>query len=271
MTAERPCARLPLWSTSPSLRLRIEGAMEMRLKHALKALGLTFFAALALMAISAAGASATAGKLLILNAAQTVLSELAAELTGSLDLLGVLDVPSINLEIECSAFTVQLGDYLVGGTGHVKLLYSGCLVYGTNPSLVAIGGGCTIYPTAADRTAETNKGHITAEALLLVLNHTGVDGSKVVVNVDPAGPVVEGTPIFTKIFFKNCSAASADIRGGFTLLLHTSGHQLKHLFQEATGTFKLNQLKWGLNNANILGGAWVELTGAHAGRHWGLC
>ncbi len=242
-------------------------SMSLR-KHGLKALGLTFFAALALMAITAPGASATAGKLLILNAAGTLTSELAAELTGSLDLLGVLDVTAINLEIECTAFTVALGDYLVGGSGHAKLLYSGCLVYGTNPSLVAVGGGCTVYPTAADRTAETSKGHITAEALLLVLQHTGVDGNKVVINADP---VAEGGTLFTKIFFKNCNAASAEIKGGVTLLLHTSAHQIKHLFQEATGAFKLKQLLYGLNNANILGGAWIELTGAHAGRGWGLC
>ncbi len=238
-------------------------------KHGLKALGLTFFAALALMAITAPGASATAGKLLILNAAGTLASELATEITASLDLLGVLDIPAISLEIECSALTVLLGDYLVGGTGHAKVLYSGCIVYGTSPALVAIGGGCTIYPTAADRTAETNKGHITAEALLLVLNHTGVDGSKVVVNVDGAGP----NGLLAHIFFKSCVATLAEIAGGLTLLLHTSGHQVKHLFQEATGTFKLKQLLYGLvNNASILGGAWVELAGVtHNGRSWGLC
>jgi hypothetical protein len=238
-------------------------------KHGLKALGLTFFAALALMAISAPGASATAtGALLILNAAKTVLTELHATLSGSIDLLGVLHVSAINLEIHCNKFKVEEGLYLATGAeahvGHGKLLYSECLLYQLSP-LVHLAG-CEVYPTAADRTAGTNKGHITAAALLTVLK----GGAKPVVRVKPS--VAGGN--FAHLFFKNCpTGATALISGGLTLLAHDgpTNHLVKHLFEEATGANKFDQLKYGLNDANILGSVWVELTGAHAGLEWGLC
>jgi hypothetical protein len=212
-------------------------------KHGLKALGLTFFAALALMAISAPGASATAGELLILNAAGTVSSELNATLTGKVDVLGVLDVPAINLEIDCTAFTVEEGTYLASdNTGHGKLLYSGCTAYGTTPHLLALAG-CEIYPTAADRTAGTNKGHITAAALLLILLHTGASGNKTIVIAKPSAG-----GLFTKIFFKNCpTGTSADVTGELALLLNTTGHKIEHL-----------------------GSVWVSLTTTHLGLSWGI-
>ncbi len=231
-------------------------------KHGLKALGLTFLAALALMAITAPGASATAGKFLVGG-----VTNLNASATGEIDTLGVLDVPAINLEIDCTAFTVENGTILAeAGIGHAKLLYKSCLAYGTSPSLSLLSG-CEIYPTAADRTAGTNKGDITAEALLLVLLHTGASGSKTVVKAEPK----EGSELFSKVFFKNCpSGASADIKGAVTLLFNTTGDQVRHLVQEATGSFKLDQLLYGANNANILGSVWVELLAPHNGTSWGI-
>jgi hypothetical protein len=242
-------------------------SMSLR-KHGLKALGLTFFAALALMAISAPGASAIeTGKLLILNAAKTVLTELHASFTASIDLLGVLHVPVINLEIHCTTLTTHNGLYLTAGepqVAHVTLLYSGCTLYQLSPlSLLA---GCEVYPTAADRTAGTNAGKIYAEVLLTVLK----GGAKPLLRAKPK--VAGGN--FAHLFFKNCPiGATALISGGLTLLAHDgpTNHLVKHLFEEATGTNKKDQLKYGLNDANILGSIWVELTGGHATLEWGLC
>jgi hypothetical protein len=228
-----------------------------------KALGLTFFAALALMAISAPGASATTGELKILNAAETVLSELNATLGGEVDLLGVLHVPAINLEIHCVKFTVKEGVYLASdNVGHAKLVYHECKVYQLSPLSELVG--CKVYPTAADKAAKTNAGLIEAKGLLLVLLHTNAGGSK---------PVVRAKEIHAPFFFENCpTGATALVTGGLTLLAHDGPetHLVKHLFQEATGNFKLDQLKYGLNDANILGSVWVFLEGEHAGRKWGI-
>jgi hypothetical protein len=231
-----------------------------------KALGLTFFAALALMAITAPGASATAGELKILDATKTTLSELNATLNGEVDLLGVLDVPAINLEIDCTGFEVKEGTYLASdNVGHGSVLYKGCTVYGTSPSLTALAG-CEVYPTAADRTAGTNKGHITASALLTILLHKNAGGGEDIQII--AKPSAGG--VFTKIFFKNCpTGSSADVTGELAGLVHTTGHLVKHLVEEATEKLG-KQLKYGENNANILGALWVFLTGEHAGREWGL-
>ncbi len=236
------------------------------IKHGLKVSGLSLLAVFGFMAITAAGASATSGLFLILNAAKTVSFDLHAQVTASIDLLIVFDVPAINLEIDCLALTVPEGLILTGGVAHLTLLFGQCKVYGTSPSLVQIAG-CEVYPTAADRTAGTNKGHITIELLLFVLLHTGAAGSKTILNGLPK----VGGGLFTKLFFKNCpSGGSADLAGGLTLLSHTTGHQVKHLFQEATGSFKLKQPTYGLNNMNLLGSIWLELTGTHAGLEWGI-
>ncbi len=225
-------------------------------------LGLSCLAVLSLMAIAPVEAPATTGKVLVLGS-----TTLDATGAGEIDLLGALDVPAINLEIDCSQFTVESTTILASeGIGHGKVLIKGCLAYGTSPSLSLISE-CEIYPTAADRTAGTNKGHITAEALLLVLLHTGAGGSKTIVAVKPK----EAGGLFTKIFFKNCpSGASADIKGEVDALFHTTGDQVKHLVEEASGSFKLHQLKYGANNANILGSLWVYLTGAHENCTWGI-
>jgi hypothetical protein len=238
-------------------------------KHGIRALGLSLLAAIGLMAISAAGASATTGKLLILNAGKTVLSELNATLSGEADLLLAFHIPTINLEIHCTKFKVEEGVYLATDhIGHTKLLFSECLMYQLSP--LTHLAGCEVYPTAADRTAGTNKGHITAAALILVLNHTGASGSKAIIRAKPS--VAGGN--FKHLFFKNCPTGSTALTsGGLTLLAHDgpTNHLVKHLFQEATGSFKLDQLKYGLNDMILLGSVWVFLTGVHAGLEWGLC
>ncbi len=238
--------------------------------HGLKALSLTFFAALVFMAISAAGASATTGKVLILNAAETVLSELHATFGAEVDLLLVLLIVPINLEIDCHKFTVQEGLYLTSGHDiDAKILFEECLVYQHTP--LSILSECEIYPTAADRTAGTNKGKFLVEALLLVLKHTGAGGEKVIVIAEPK--VAGGN--FSKLFYKNCPAgASADIKGKLALLAHDGfgTHLVKHLFQEAAEPFRLgNQIKYGESNAVVAGSIWVFLIGEHLNRKWGLC
>jgi hypothetical protein len=229
-----------------------------------KALSLTFFAALALMAISAPGASANTGKLLILNGGAP--EELHAQLTGQVDVLGQLHVPAINLEIDCTSFTVEEGLYLATDhVGHAKLLYEGCSIYQLSP-LSAIGGGCEVFPSALDRTHSTNLGKIKATGLLLVLNHTSAEGTKKVVRVKNVN---------AHLFFKFCPTANlALITEGLTLVSSTAGgggHAVEHLFEEATGTFKLDTLLYGESPASILGSVFIKLAGANEGKSWGLC
>jgi hypothetical protein len=238
-----------------------------------KALGLTFFAALALMAISAPGASATTGALLILNSAENTLSELHATLGGEIDkpgevlVEGELHVAAINLVIACDKFTVQEGLYLATDhIGHAALLYEDCKIYQLSPK---VNLNCEVYPSAADRTAGTNKGKIKATGLLLVLKHTGTDGNKNVVRVKS---------ISAHMFFKLCPTGNlALVTGKVTLLTTTGGngqHAVKHLFEPAGGTFNLDkdQLLYGESSvATILGSVWIFLTGGHNGLKWGLC
>jgi hypothetical protein len=239
-------------------------------KHGIRALGLSLLAAIGLMAVGAAGASGETGRLLILNEGKTVLSELDATFGAEVDLLSVLHAPAINLEIHCTSFTVNEGKYLVSDhVGHIKLLITGCALYQLSP-LTALSG-CEVYETALDRTHLKNPGNIIAEALLLILKHNGASGSQVVIRAEPPASLNNA---FAHLFFRNCpTGSSALVSGGLTLRAHDDSgtHLIKHLFEEASGNFKLDQLKYGSNDANILGGTWVFLTGEHVGREWGLC
>ncbi len=237
----------------------------MRLKHGFKALGLFLLSVLGLMAVGAVGAWATAGELLILDVTQKVATELNATFEAKAASLLVLDVPAINLEIHCVLLNTEKGTYLTGGTGHALILFTACSVYGTNPALVKLSG-CEVYPTAKDRSVGLNKGHITAEALLLILNHDGpID--RVLIRAEPTGA------LFTKIFFKNCAAAAGDVQGGLTFTLEGIEHEHNFIqfFSEAIELYKLDQLEYGVNNANILGSISISLTGEHGSRFWGLC
>jgi hypothetical protein len=235
-------------------------------KKGLRALGLTFVAVIGLMAISAAGASATTGALLILNVTENTLSELHADFTGRVDVLLQFHIPALNLEIDCTGYTVEEGLYLATDhVGHARIFFEGCTIHQLSP-LSAIGGGCEVFPSALDRTHNTNLGKIQVTALLLVLNHTSADGTKKVLRVKN----VNG-----HMFFKNCPTANlALITGGLTLLSPTGGngqHAVEHLFQEATGTFKLDTMVFTGSVVTLLGSVWIRLAGGHNGQKWGLC
>jgi hypothetical protein len=237
-------------------------------KHGLRALGLSLLAALGLMAVGAAGASGETGKLLILNAAKTVLTELNATLGAKIDLLIVFHVPAINLEIHCTSVEAQESVYLASDhVAHLKLVYHGCLIDQLNPLTTIVG--CEVYPTAADRTAGTNKGLIEVKGLLLVLLHRHT-----VFGQTLEKPVLRIKELHSSLFFKNCPTGStALVSGGLTLLAHDGPetHKVEHLFEEAVGPAKLDQFKYGLSDMNMLGSIWIFLTGEHLGREWGLC
>ena len=236
-------------------------------KRGLKVLGPVFLTVLSLMAIAAPGASANLGEFLILDDQKPPVEfDLHAKASAEIDLGVALEIPGIALEINCGNLEVIEGLILTGGLAHAKLLFEGCLVYGTKPKL-EWHSGCKVFPTAADRTAGENEYHITAEVLLLVLLHFGADGNKTVLAAKPK----EAGGLFSKIFFQNCALGStADVKGGVTLLRHLPGHIAEHLVQEATGSFKLHQLKYGAHNANALGSMWLFLTGLHHGYEWDI-
>ncbi len=244
----------------------LKGAKQMIRTHGFRVFSLSLLAVIGLMAAAASGASAEAGKVLILNAAETQATDLHAGFTLGVDLLGVLDIPTRHLTIDCPKYEVWEGLILTGGIAHIKVLFSECQVWVLLPEL-ELYPQCEVYPTTADRTAGTNEGHISVEALLLVLLHTGTGGSETIVVAKPK----EAGGLFTKIFFKECSAGTfADIKGEVDFLFHTAGHQVEHLAEEATGSFKLHQLKYNNGDANLLGTAWVGLIGEHANYRWGI-
>jgi hypothetical protein len=260
---ESPCAMLPKQAILSQIS---KGAEQMGSTHGLRVFGLSLLAALSLMAVGAMPATAETGKVLILDRFQATTSELYALFDIEIDLLARLDVPSMFIEIDCPKLTIPETLILPGGVIHIpKILYSECQMWGTNPSLVLLSE-CEIYPTLEDREAKTNKGHITVEALFSVLLHTGEDGSKTLVVVKPKEA---GGPL-TRPFLKNCPAAAPVIKGEVDLLFHTSGHRVEHLVEEATGSFKLHQLKFINQNANLLGSVWVGLIAEHTGQAWAI-
>jgi hypothetical protein len=225
--------------------------------RAFKLIGLGSLIALALMSIIASPAPAETFEVLGQPITET------AEATVETDTLGVLNVPAINLEIDCTKIDTTEGKLLVTGFSEVGLSFLECTVYGANP-LAPLGGGCEIYPTAADRTAGTNKGTITVKAVLQVIEHEG----KMYLLAQP----LEGPGgLFTKIFYKTCPVStSADIKGSLVLEL-TETTAVKQLVKPASAElFKSDGLLYGESSATLEGSVWAKLKGSLAGEWWGI-
>ncbi len=227
-----------------------------RRTYAFKAIGLAISLALGLTLAIASPAVAETFKVLGEPITET------AEATVETDTLGVLSVPAINLEIDCIKIDTTKGDLLVTGFSDVVLSLLECTVYGTNPSLKALAG-CEVYPTAADRTAGTNKGTITVKALIQVIEHEGKEFLL-------AQPLEGAEALFTKIFYKNCGSSSADVKGSIVFEL-TETTAVKQLVKPASaGLFESDKLLYGLNSATLEGSVWAKLAGALTGEWWGI-
>lgn len=130
------------------------------MKYVIRALGLSFLAAISVMAVTAVAAHA-ANQLVIETKVET--AETALEATGG---KGKLLVPSLSLELECTSSEIE-GKGKNNSEGRVDyhilihILYHGCNVVGNK--------FCKVYPTAADRTAKTNAGLLLAHILILII------------------------------------------------------------------------------------------------------
>jgi len=248
-------------------------------KHGLKVLGLSFLAALSLMALNAAGAQA-ANFFLILNAAETVLSNLHATAGGEIDLLGVLLVPDLNFEVVCHKLKVIEGLILTDGVGHVHILFETCLIYEIKNKVTGLLTElpkCKVYETSMDEELNLNAGNALAEGLVLVIKHEFKVGEKTESKIELlAHPKEAGKPFSTLWFNELCPVPlESPVSGLLTLEAHLGGHQVKQLIREALPNLQLGNLVFGNpgspHAASLDGAAWVFLTGAHEGLKWGIC
>jgi hypothetical protein len=124
--------------------------------------------------------------------------------------------------------------------------------------------GCEVYPTAADRTAGTNKGVITVKASLHPIEH---EGKKYLL----AEPLEGAEAQFTTLFFKNCPTGSkAEVKGSIVLELSDVA-TVKQLVKPAPAElFKSDSLTYGVNAATLEGSVWAKLKGTLAGESWGV-
>jgi hypothetical protein len=231
-------------------------------KHGLKVFGLSIMMALGLMVFGASAAQATDSGVWLENE-KAITTLLTA--TGTVDVLLKLEIVPLNVEIDCTGFTVLQGDLLgsgVGespGVGHVELLFTGCKVYTFNP--LAEQAPCKLYENALEREMKTNAGNILAAGLALVFLHT--DG---VPYIRIHG--VPGTDILVTLFSENCVGVpnGTKIRGLEVLLVKKIEKKL--LLEMANLTLFPPALFYGENQAQLLGAVWVELTN---GNLLGIC
>jgi len=240
-------------------------------KRRFKVLGLSFLAALSLMALSAGGARA-ANFFLILNAAETVLSNLHATGSGEIDLLGVLLIPDLNFEIVCHKFTVKEGLILTDGVAHAKLLFETCLIDEIKNKITGLLTElpkCKVYESAMDEELNLNAGNIPAEGLLLVKLHKFEGGEKIELLAHPK----EAGGRFATLFFNELCPVPLEspISGLLTLEMHLGGHQVKQLLRESEVGLTLGSLSFLGSQAVLDGAVWVFLAGAHEGLKWGIC
>lgn len=135
-------------------------------RKGIRILGLSLLTALAAMAFTAGAAQAIEFSLSSKTfTADGVASETFLGSAGS----GALITAESKLEFHCTTGAVT-GTVLLGGTVHAHVLFNGCAVVGNKL--------CVIYPTAADRTANTNAEKILAEGLGEVILHGSVYWAK---------------------------------------------------------------------------------------------
>jgi hypothetical protein len=233
-------------------------------KHGSKVFGLSITVALGLMALSASAALGTDSGVFLED--EVAITSLKTA-TGEVDVLGQLEIPNSNIEIDCTGFNISQGDLLgsgVGeepGVGHVEVLSTGCKAYALSP--LQEQKNCKLYETALDREKKVNAGNIVAKGLVLVFLHT--DGTPYVrVHGVPNGA---GLNVFAQIFSENCIGVPNGVKvTGLGVLkvtlIHTANGHFE-LIEMANLTLFPNELRYGENEARILGSALVTLTNAH--------
>lgn len=133
-------------------------------RQGIKILGLSLLTALGLMAVTASAAHAASGDFTLKGQTFTSLSITEKTVLGTAA-AGELLVPGIGLAIGCTGGTFS-GSALAGGVVHGTILFSGCIVLGSDKF-------CKTYETEANHIAKTNPGNLTAGGLGLILLHKG--------------------------------------------------------------------------------------------------
>jgi hypothetical protein len=215
-------------------------------KHGLRALGLSFFAALGLMAFTAAVAQAGNGIFTVGGSPATTQA-----INGAIKALGAILIPSKNLQLLCHKGTIVSANFLNSKEALGKILFEECLVLTLKSEEIA---GCHI----------TNGLHVTSTFLVLAVLHNG--NLFLLFEPDAASPL-ELTTQYTAVTFeknKGCvlplsnpvkGSVSAEVTTGLESNLPLI--EFSHAIQLLTG----DGLHYGTSAAFIDGGATVETPG----------
>lgn len=252
----------------------------MRGKNLLKALGLSLMAALGLMAFTAVGAQAANltpaqqvhGDIYVLGSKTT--TALDAKVEGTQVGTGILSVPALAIEINCTSFKVISG--LLGEAGHgtAEVLFEGCVVNGINEKGELTG----VLPcTPLDSGAVKTEGHIRAKALVLVILHENKDYLLFEqVNLESAQPLSliefkSGTGCPLPLKPKVTGSVNFEILTGDK---HSGGAEVVEPLIKASNKagqeLLSDALLYGINPAFLSGHAKLFLIGAHKGCTWGV-
>ena len=127
-------------------------------KHGRSLLGLLVVAALGVMAFASAAQALTPGYLI---GKKAVAAGLNAKVGGEIEGVGLLEIPALNAEVNCTSFEVLEGVISTGTDAKGELLYKGCTVLVLSTGEEA--AGCEVVTADAGSVQK----HVTASALIL--------------------------------------------------------------------------------------------------------
>ena len=250
-------------------------------KHGLKALGLSLFAILGLMAFAAAGVQAS-GLVLVLNALKngSLPKPFTVALTGkehnALATNSRLLILGLNFEIFCHTAVVSNGIITDKGSGHATITFQTCLAQGLVVGTDTLTGAICEIPD------------IVASTKYLVILHSGnvklVQDNAVLVagaaehkkgTGNAANPYILFSPLDLLTFalvlnHTECALPEHSlIKGCVIAKFNTTGHQIEHLIS-TKGLLNLFgcKLNYGANEAHLDVDAFVSLAAFHTGLLW---
>jgi len=245
--------------------------MKNRKRHG-ALLGLLATAALGVLAF-AASAQALTPQFVYKNTSGTEVAVLLATIAANQLGTGTLSIPGLNVEINCTGFTVQAGSEINTATdAKGKLLYEGCTALEELAPLGELTGCELVSNHEGD-----NKHHITAEALILPTELN--DGSYAILaeKIEAAVLTKPGLgcilPKTTKIVGELCIKIANNETTEVELI---SSRTIQGLCKERTtlegteGSGVKDKLLFGAQEAFVTASADVKLTGAHNGYSLGV-
>jgi len=203
---------------------------------------------------------------LVLNAGETIATELKASVVGELDsshLTMLTHLLGLTPAVSCSNFTLvgfsleKEGNLTTGG----KITFTGCEVYGDSTLEEPLG--CSVKsPGQAVGTLESNK--LKGELYL----HIDINGKaeETVIRIEPEVALGD----FKTLRTEECAIPEViPVRGVIYLkdaLGQVNTHVVKHLIEQAPrGTLYLGAHTVEHLNTSLIGSAWLKLAGEHTG------